>query len=115
MSITTLPRPSAKSEPTQEQYWKKHVARQKYSGLSKAAYCRQHQLNYNRFYYWSRKEKQPTPRLIPIEIKSVEAISESVSVTAPMPPVLCTLTLRAGRVLAIHDKGSLHSILRALS
>jgi hypothetical protein len=95
-----------------QQYWKEHLAKQKISGLSVTVYCREHQLNYDRFYYWVRKEKRVAPRLIPIELKSVAAGNIS---TLPIePPVLCTLTLRSGSVLAIHDKGIIPLILSAL-
>lgn len=95
-----------------EQYWKEHLAKQKESGLPVTVYCRQHQLNYDRLYYWVRKEKRVAPRLIPIELKPVAA--DNVSTTPMEPPVLCTLTLKSGSVLAIHDKGAIPLVLSAL-
>lgn len=109
MSIT---QPDYSTNPTQEQYWKEHVAKQKESGLSVTVYCRQHQLNYDRFYYWIRKEKRCALRLIPIEIKSVAA--DNISTIAMEPPVLCTLTFKDGNVLDIYDKGAIPLILSAL-
>src|SRR3990167_9312762 len=106
MSITQA---KSSANPTQEQYWKEHIAKQKESGLLVTAYCRQHQLNYDRFYYWVRKEKRVAPRLIPIELKS-EAI-DNASAIVMTPPVLCTLTLKSGGVLAIHDKGAIPLVL----
>jgi len=109
MSITQA---KSSANPTQEQYWKEHIAKQKESGLPVTVYCRQQQLNYDRFYYWVRKEKRPTPRLIPIELKSTDA--DNASTIAMVAPVLCTLTLRGGSVLAIHDKGAIPLVLSAL-
>lgn len=105
--------PESSVNPTQEQYWKEHIAKQKESGLPVTVYCRQHQLNYDRFYYWVRKEKRPAPlRLIPIELKS--AVADNASAIAIVPPVLCTLTLMGGSVLTIHDKGTIPLVLSAL-
>jgi len=98
---------------THEQYWKEHLAKQKQSGLPAAVYCRQYQLNYDRFYYWIRKERRSAPRLIPIELKS-PVTTDSVSTRTILPPVLCTLTLRDGSVLIIHDKRSIPLVLSAL-
>lgn len=100
------------TNPTQEQYWKEHVARQKASGLSITVYCRQHELNYDRFYYWMKKEKRCAPRLIPIEIKS--AATKNISTLAMEPPVLCTLTFKGGSVLEIHDKSAIPLVLSVL-
>ena len=100
------------TNPTQEQYWNEHVARQKTSGLSITRYCRQHELNYDRFYYWMRKGKRCAPRLIPIEIKSVA--TENISTIAMDPPVLCTLTFKGGNVLEIHDKSAIPIVLSML-
>lgn len=36
-------------------FWKHHVEQWQISGLSQAAYCRKHQLNAHRFYYWRRR------------------------------------------------------------
>lgn len=95
-----------------EQYWKEHLAKQEKSGLPVTVYCREHQLNYDRFYYWVRKERRTVARLIPIELKPTEA--DNASTVAMEAPVLGTLTLRGGNVLAIHDKGIIPLILSAL-
>ena len=95
-----------------EQYWKEHLGKQKKSGLPVSVYCREHELNYDRFYYWVRKEKRVTPRLIPIEIQSVAA--EKFSSVPMEAPVLCTLPLRSGSVLAIHDQGIIPLVLSAV-
>ena len=109
---TSITQPGFSVNPAQEQYWKEHIAKQKESGLSATVYCRQHQLNYDRFYYWVRKKKRSATRLIPIELKSTDA--NNVSAIAMGAPVLCTLTLRDGSVLAIHDKAAIPLVISAL-
>lgn len=109
MSIT---QPDYSTNPAQEQYWKDHVAKQKESGLPVTVYCRQYQLNYDRFYYWIRKEKRRAPRLIPIEMKSITA--DNISTIVMDPPVLCTLTFKGGNILEIYDKGAIPLVLSAL-
>ena len=108
MSITTLKSTVTKNSAMQDQLFKEHAAKQKDSGLSRLAYCRKHQLNYDHFNYWYRKEKKAVRQLVPIKL-SQPAEPSSFSNTAT--PVLCTLTLRNGSVLQIHDKGILPLIL----
>jgi hypothetical protein len=114
MSITTPQAPANKNGATQEQFWREHAAKQKESGVSKSAYCRKHQLNYDRFYYWLRKEKPATgsQQLVPVRINPTAEPSVPKSITTP---VLCTLVLRNGDVLQIHDKSILPLILSRLN
>jgi hypothetical protein len=111
MSITTL-KSAAKNNSTQEQFFEEHIVKQKASGLSRAAYCRKHQLNYDHFNYWFRKEKKTAQQLVPIKI------SEPVKPSSLRPialPTLCTLTLTNGDVLQIHDKSILPLIFSKLN
>lgn len=112
VNIPTLQASADENTVIQEHFWKEHAAKQKTSGLSISGYCRKHQLNYDRFYYWLRKEKQTTPKLVPIKINQSSAPSVSNSITTP---VLCTLTLKHGGVLQIHDKNALSLILSRLN
>jgi len=41
--------------------WRELVERQGSSGLSGAAFCRKHDINLSRFYYWRRRLKQDSP------------------------------------------------------
>jgi hypothetical protein len=108
MSITSTPSADYQKSATQEQFFKEHAAKQKESGLSRLAYCRKHQLNYDHFNYWVRKEKQVERQLVPVKLKQPVKLLSSSSKAAP---VLCTLTLRNGSVLQIYDKGILPLIL----
>lgn len=111
MSIITVQKPG-KNSIVQEQFWKEHASKQRESGLSVSGYCRKHQLNYDRFYYWLRKNKPSVPRLLPIKISQPVEPSSSNRDTAP---VLCTLTLKNGGILQIHDKNVLPLILSRLN
>jgi hypothetical protein len=112
VTITTLKMSTAKNTAEKEQFWKNHSTMQKESGLSKIAYCRQHELNYARFCYWLRKWTSTPPKLVPIKLKSAE---KQLPVKALITPLLCTLALKNGNVLKIHDKEVLPLILSTLN
>ncbi len=112
MSITTLKPAATKKSAMQEQFFKEHATKQKDSGLSRLSYCQKHQLNYDHFNYWFRKEKKGMQRLAPVKLRQPV---EPTSFTSISAAVLCTLTLRSGSVLQIHDKGILPLILSALN
>ena len=94
-----------------EGFWHKHISACFASGLSKNAYCKENKLNYARFFYWIKKlsveslsqESQPgmTP-LLPIRLMP-ESDAENT--------ILCTLLLKTGCRLQIHDPQSLTQIL----
>ena len=112
MSITTLKSAATKKSAMQEQFFKEHAAKQKDSGLSRLSYCRKHQLNYDHFNYWFRKEKKEVQHLVPVKLSHPEDLSSFTNIAAP---VLCTLTLRNGGLLQVHDKGILPLILSMLN
>ncbi len=57
-------------------HWIKHIEAWQRSGLSQAAYCRQHQLNAKSFSGRLRHSREPglstLPELIPVQIKTEE-------------------------------------------
>lgn len=85
------------SEAVHEQVWRERIRHQKESGLSRKEYCLKHQLNYNQFGYWARKycEKAASSKLVPLHLNSPTKIA---------PETVCTLALRNGHELKIHDK-----------
>ena len=87
-----------------EAFWRQHLNLQKSSGLSRTAYCRQHGLNYDRFGYWINKWNHGySDKLLPVKFKTeINPISEV---------ILCTLDLKNGRCLKIHDIQALAIIL----
>ena len=49
--------------------WQAHITAQKESGLSRAEYCRHHQLSYHAATYWNRRLSQPATQettLVPV-------------------------------------------------
>jgi transposase len=56
-----------------QRYWQAHVTAQEQSGLSRAEYCRQHQLSYHAATYWNRKFSKPASKettLVPVTFAS---------------------------------------------
>jgi len=53
-------------------YWQAHVTAQQESGLSRAEYCRRHDLSYHALTYWQRKLSGPSrqhTQLIPVPVE----------------------------------------------
>ena len=94
-----------------ERYWKEQVSLKQNSGLSAAAYCRLHGISWDQFGYWERKfRKLPaSPALVPVRLN----VSD-VSATAASLPVVCSVTLRSGAELKLHDVKALSSLLSIL-
>jgi hypothetical protein len=47
--------------PQKRIFWEHHLGQWQKSGLSQRAYCRKHQLEPHRFYYWRRRILKPQP------------------------------------------------------
>lgn len=96
-----------------EQFWREHIKLKKESGLSGAAYCRQHQLISHQLYYWESKLR------LPIESESpfiaVKLDSHSIPFVSVAPLVLCSLELKNGQQLKIHDAAVLPLLISLLS
>jgi len=103
-----------------ENLWKKHVSDFIRSGLTKKAFCKKHEVNYGRFFYWIRKlsllplptpahkkKKEDKAQFMPVKLKS--QLPEQIKAT-----LLCTLSLKNGCALQIHDEQSLSLILRKM-
>jgi hypothetical protein len=85
-------------------YWQNHIKQIAQSKLSRAAYCRQHDVNYDRFCYWHKRlSKQKPNKLLPVEV-----------VTSTVPEVQCTLEFTNGARLFIYSQQSLDYILKVL-
>lgn len=81
----------------QELQWSAHIKQQEASGLSIRAYCQQVSLNYDQFQYWRKKSISnsyaPVSGCIPVRVKSDNE----------KKVVVCSLTLKGGYRLEIHD------------
>jgi hypothetical protein len=91
-------------------YWSHHAKLFKQSGLTRINYCRQNNVNSDRFGYWLSKQKSAsnTP-MVAVKLKSA---SEPLLLT---PEVLCTLNLRNGNVLKIQDMRVIAFILEGMN
>lgn len=86
----------------QERFWQEQSKRQKASGLSRIAYCRKHELNYDQFGYWERKQRKKTKlsdKLLPVNFKPLPKINDK-----PQREPLCALAFKNGHELKIYDK-----------
>lgn len=103
-----------------ENFWKKHIADFSKSSLKISHYCKVKAINYDRFIYW-RNKLTPQPSqdvvaqkilpekhrpLLPVQLKPEASVHDA---------LLCSLNLRNGEVLKIHDKQALILILERLS
>ncbi len=90
-----------------EAFWKKHQSNFAISGLSRVEYCQVQKINYGRFTYWLSKlssatsqehvnNKQPAP-------KRPAFLSVQVKAERQLLSTLCSLTLKNGLTLQIHD------------
>lgn len=90
-----------------EGYWKQQQSAFLASGLSRKRYCREHEVNYDRFSYWLRKLSShqravqsgkesalKNGSLLPVQISQEKQDTS--------PTTLCTLNLKNGHSLIIH-------------
>lgn len=59
-------------------HWQAHIFAQRRSGLSRAAYCKEHNLSYDAATYWNKKLSQPgqeQTNLVPVRFSSNIAIN----------------------------------------
>ncbi len=104
-----------KNEP--EPLWRRHYEACKISGLSRAKYCRQHQLVYYQFAYWSRKfDSRAVSKneyssgekdFLRVQFQSEESSSSHTR-------ALCTLEIDKHHRLLIHTVNAIELVLNAL-
>ncbi len=87
------------------QYWLEQIKLQQESGLSRASYCRKHNLVCSRFLYWEKKLKQTATTLLPVTLNPGIVKSDA----------LCTLAFKNGSELKIHDSAALATLISILS
>ncbi len=91
-------------------YWSEQIRLKRAGGLSSAAYCREHGINCNNFYYWESKlnsAKPKCPQLLPVKVNSGGHIPH------PMD-TKCTLKLKGGHELKVHDQSLLPLLISLL-
>lgn len=88
-----------------EAFWLRHKELQKSSGLPRTEYCRQNNISYDNFGYWVKKWRHANRNatgLVSIRLKTTEDSAEL--------PTLCTLGLKNGHFIQIHDLTALEII-----
>lgn len=105
-------RKSSKKFVENEAFWQHHYSLLKSSGLSRVDYCRENNLNYDHFGYRISKWNKSQPidnnnELVSVKLKPMnESFNSS---------ILCTLDLKSGHSLKIHDSETLMIILEKVS
>lgn len=89
-----------------KEFWEQQLAKLESSGLSRAQYCRENRVNYDRFGYWLTRLRPTASKFLPIKVQECHSAT---TLTA-----LCTLEIR-GHVLKIHDVSALSFILEKLA
>ena len=100
--------PTIKSLAERRSFWKQHVIACNDSGLSKASYCREHQLTYHQLIYWrSQFESQPAPcvdprprptasnrtsRLLPVVLRDHQETQTGIQITLPSGVMISGVT-----------------------
>ena len=83
------------AEPTKKSrhFWEQHVTQFRDSGLSKAQYCREHQLTYHQFIYW-------VPQFSPVSDESSTSVTTNrflpLTLTQSTQPSELEITLPSG-------------------
>jgi hypothetical protein len=71
--------------------WQAHITAQKESGLSRAEYCRQHQLSYHAATYWNRRLSQPATQettLVPVTFSPSIKINSTLATRSVLKVIL---------------------------
>ena len=58
--------PQSRRNNQSRNWWEQHYQRWQHSGLTKAVYCRQEQINEKNFYNWSKKFRDETQQTTPV-------------------------------------------------
>ena len=92
-------------------FWGKHVAQYQQTKQSKSSYCRQHNLTYHRFIYWSSKlsscsEESDAPSPL-IAVKLSSKVNDSAGVAS--------VTLPDGIKFVIHQESTLLNLIKQLA
>jgi hypothetical protein len=89
-----------------KEFWHDQLEKLKISGLSRFQYCRENDINYDRFGYWIKKLSPAISKFIPVKLQTSEVTVKYAT--------LCTIELR-GHILKIHDLSVFSLILERLA
>jgi hypothetical protein len=97
---------STQSKSSQHAFWQPHAIAWQASGLSKARYCREHELNYHQFIYWlprfvsdapSVPTKAKASKLLPVAIK--QHVGSGLRITLPSGVIIDGVTQESVQLL----------------
>lgn len=88
-----------------KEYWEQQLEQLKLSGLTRAKYCKENDVNYDRFGYWLTKLRPMSSEFVPVHVHS--------SSQGQPQNTLCTLEI-GKHMLQIHDASVLPIILDRL-
>lgn len=100
-----------------ENFWQQHQTAFSASGTTRKAYCRSHQINYDRFGYWIKRLSTKSMAAATQDNLTLPQVTGLLPVKLKIPTrqddsnVLCTINLRNGHVLHINDERALSLIL----
>lgn len=99
--------PSTKSPSSQRSFWQPHALAWQRSELSKARYCREHELNYHQFNYWLARLTTPAvsvgtaamaPKFLPVALEQRQA-SPGLKITLPNGIIIDGVTEESVKLL----------------
>ena len=91
-------------------YWIEQIRLKRESRISSAAYCREHGISCNKFYYWENKLNSVKPKftqLLPVKVSSDGLVPLQMDTK-------CTLKLKGGHELKVHDQSVLPLLISLL-
>jgi len=81
--------PDKTNQPHNRRRWNAHVKALAHSGLSRAEYCRQHELSYHALTYWCRKLRKghngPASTLVPVPLNHFQQTSAKPALHLHLP------------------------------
>lgn len=93
-------------------YWEHHLSSFGTSGLTRKTYCKEHNVNYDRFGYWKKVllgQPETTNKLIPKISKLVPVAIKTAKVSNEKG--LCSVRFSNGCLLEVHDESVLPLLL----
>lgn len=88
-------------QPTNSKIWQAHLKALRKSGLTRAEYCRQHNLSYHALTYW--KKKADRQKKAATYFVTVPAVRINQGVTAHNHTAALKIDLGAGLKIEVHD------------
>jgi hypothetical protein len=98
-----------------EAFWMRHWNNFSIIGLARKKYCREQKINYERFTYWIKKSNLLTVSIVdknkPSLVKSQTLVPIKIKQEIRRSDILCSLVLKNGVILQVHDQSALSCIL----